>query len=112
MCRKVSCSSTLPRVDLSECSKTGARPFPAITSGIQVGGNRRPPSRWCSRHCAIGTEHVTLDLSRGRISDRSISRLLIKLCRLAEDLWLIDLVHPCVRFDFFHGDRHRFLAVV
>src|SRR5262249_17355692 len=26
--------------------------------------------------------------------------------------WLIDLVHPCVRFDLFHGDRHRFLAVV
>ena|SRR6516164_4435838 len=53
--------------DLSERSKTGARPFPAITSGIQVGGNRRPPSRWWSRHCAIGTERVTLDSNRGRI---------------------------------------------
>src|SRR6516165_7940380 len=111
MCRKVSCSSTLPRVDLSECSKTVARPFPAITSGIQVGGNRRPPSRWWSRHCAIEPERVTLDFESRARSDRSISWLLIKLCRLAEDLWLIDFVHPCVRFDFFHGDRHRFLAV-
>ena len=74
--------------DLSERSKTGARPFPAITSGIQVGGNRRPPSRWlqhdrhyfklleppdlCDQIALAGTKLFGFGVDRVHVVERAI----------------------------------------
>src|SRR5580704_6869185 len=45
-------------------------------------------------------------------SNRAVSRLLVYLLRLAEDIGLIDLLHPHLRRDLFHRDRDGFFAVI
>src|SRR5436190_2038665 len=46
------------------------------------------------------------------VGSHRVSRLLVEFLGMAKDIGSIDALGPFLRFDFFHGYRHRLFAVV
>src|SRR5207244_8877696 len=79
-----------------------------------ISGSGRSSKRTSRGPYSIVPRMLFLSLPHRSLTGEShrVSRLLVELCRMLHDVWLIDFLGPLAWFDFFDGHGHRFVAVV